>query len=297
MAFRDTAHRIFALHSEGRYEDALSVIEGAKSSFPEYDNDLTFLTACVLARSGRSDEAMANLLAGLKRGQWWTPVQLDDFDLDPIRELAGWESLAQACAAITADKLQSRPRPIIRNVDNPLGTLLVVQGARASQLEIAEIWDQTAPPRWNVVTPCGGQPTYMEQDWQWLRSAEENVELIQSDIADLSLKSPIVLNGFSIGSEIACHFIEASRFEIAGLIVVAAWSQSDFAELRRTAKDRSIESLIICGADDPRREKYLKLQADLLGLDNVRFELIEGMGHDNPENLPELVSDFLATIR
>ena len=105
---------------------------------------------------------------------------------------------------------------------------------------------------------------------------------------------PLVLTGFSIGSAIACHIIEEGLLDPSGLIVVAPSSPSMFNELRRVVG--RVPTLIICGDQDSRHEAYQALQAALAGIDSVDFQLVQGLGHTNPDDLAERTRRFFDSL-
>ena len=56
MGFEAAAQRVFDLYGEGRYEEALKVVERARLDHPEEDGRLSFWEACLLGVSGAPDE-------------------------------------------------------------------------------------------------------------------------------------------------------------------------------------------------------------------------------------------------
>jgi predicted esterase len=292
MGFSDLANRMFGLYRDGEYEGALELVQDAYDKYPDEDNNLTFWEACLLARVGQAQTALEVLSKGVERGQWWPPGQLADQDLDPVRKLRGWEQVAEHCAEITANKLAARPDPIIRQ-GTGAGSLIAIQGARATQEEVSSTWKAATPSRWTVITPAGAEPT-ADGCWAWPRSIEEAASSVLGDIRDIPLDAPIVLTGFSIGSAIACHIINTELMPVDGLIAVAPSSWRSFDELRQAA--RRTRTLIIGGDQDPRYSKYQQLEADLAHDNQTRVDLIDGLSHANPSDLARRVSEFLLQL-
>lgn len=79
-----------------------------------------------------------------------------------------------------------------------------------------------------------------------------------------------------------------------GLISVAPSSSENFDELLEATA--SVRSLVICGDQDTRADRYLQLQSQLDERSHVDFSLIEGLGHAYPSDLDARVAQFLATI-
>jgi predicted esterase len=293
--FEDVANRVFALYGSGEYGEALTVIYNARSVYPEQDNDLTFWEACLLARIDRPEEALTVLARGLDRGQWWPPGQLADTDLDPARQLSGWDKVAKRCAEVTDERMAHRPRPVVRTTDTPAGMIVAIQGAEADQQTVASTWAAAASDSWTIITPAGAEPLASGR-WAWPRSIEGSAKSVKRDIEHLTLDRPLVLTGFSIGSAVACHLITSKALPVDGLIAVAPSSFSNFDELR-TVSSTGMPSLIICGDRDLRHAKYTELQADIGGHPNVTIDMVEGLGHAHPPDLDRRISDFLKALR
>ena len=109
------------LYWEKHYDDALDVVEDARSDHPHEDGRLTFWQACLLGISGRSSEALDTLTSGIDRGLWWAPDLLADSDLDSVRSLRGWEGVERLCVEATERYMaQHHPRPQVRRSQGEL---------------------------------------------------------------------------------------------------------------------------------------------------------------------------------
>lgn len=294
VGFNEVANRVFALYDSGEYGEALTVVQNARSEYPEQDNDLTFWEACLLARIDRSEEALSVLAGGLDRGQWWPSGRLADADLHPVRHLSGWGRVAERCAEFTEERMAHRPSPVLRSTATPAGTIVAIQGAEADQQAVASTWAAATPDSWTVIVPAGAEPL-ASGGWAWPHSIEAGARSVKIDIEHLSLDRPLVLTGFSIGSAIACHLITSEALPVDGLIAVAPSSRSNFDELR-TCAGMGMPSLIICGDQDTRRAKYSELQADIGGEPNVTIDMVEGLEHAHPLDLDRRVLGFLETL-
>lgn len=292
MTFQDVANRVFSLYREADYQSALAVAREARISYPEEDNTLTFWEACLLARLGRKEEAIETLLAGIERGEWWPTGKLIDHDLDPVRDEPGWETVHAHCVSMTQSLLDDRPRPMVRNGAGS-GTLVTIQGAHAMQEDLFTTWQQATPERLTVITPVASEPTG-DGRWEWPHSMDASVESVTSDLQDFDLSRPLVLAGFSIGSAIACHMVNSTEQGADGLIAVAPSSSADFEELLEATS--SVRSLVICGDQDSRVDRYRRLESQLAEREQVDFDLVEGLGHANPPDLDRRVAQFVANF-
>lgn len=292
MTFQDAATRVFSYYGDADYEAALAVARDARASYPDEDNTLTFWEGCLLARLGRKQEAVDTLLAGIERGEWWPTGKLIDHDLDPVRDEPGWEKVHAYCLEKTQSLLARRPAPMVTHGTGD-GTVVTIQGAHGLQEDLFNIWKQATPETWTVITPVASEPTG-DGRWEWPHSLEVGVESLARDLEDLVLIPPLVLSGFSIGSAIACHMINSTDRSAEGLISVAPSSSEDFEELLEATD--SVKSLVICGDQDTRVDRYRQLQSQLDKRSHVDFNLIEGLGHTYPSDLDARVSQFLGNL-
>lgn len=292
MAFEDVAAQVFAYYGDADYESALAVARDARESYPDEDNTLTFWEGCLLSLLGRKREAVDTLLAGIERGEWWPTGKLIDHDLDPVRDEPGWEKVHDYCLEKTQSLLDQRPAPMVRDGSGN-GTVVTIQGAHALQEDLFNTWTQATPEGWTVITPVASEPTG-DGRWEWPHSLEASVDHLSRDLEDLVLTPPLVLSGFSIGSAIACQMINTTETPPDGLITVAPSSSESFDELLEATA--SVRSLVICGDQDTRAERYRQLQSQLADRPHVDFSLIEGLGHAYPSDLEARVTQFLADL-
>lgn len=292
MTFQDVAARVFSFYGDADYESALATVRDARGAYPDEDNTLTFWEGCLLARLGRKQEAVDTLLAGIERGEWWPTGKLIDHDLDPVRDEPGWEKVHAYCLEKTQRLLDQRPDPMVREGTGD-GTVVTIQGAHALQEDLFNTWKQATPERWTVITPVASEPTG-DGRWEWPHSLGASVKNLARDLEDLVLTPPLILSGFSIGSAIACHMINSTESPAEGLIVVAPSSSEDFEELIEATD--SVRSLVICGDQDTRVDRYRGLQSQLAERGHVKFDLVEGLGHAYPSDLDARVSQFLEDL-
>jgi len=290
VTFQDVAARVFSLYGDADYESALAVARDARTSYPHEDNTLTFWEGCLLARLGRKQEAVEVLLAGIERGEWWPTGKLIDHHLDPVRGEPGWEKVHAYCLEKTQSLLGQRPGPMVRDGTGD-GTIVTIQGAHALQETLFNTWTQATPGRWTVITPVASEPTG-DGRWEWPHSLGASVKNLARDLEDIILPPPLILSGFSIGSAIACHMINSTESPAEGLIAVAPSSSADFEELIEATA--SVRSLLICGDQDTRADRYRQLESQLAERAHVDFDLVKGLGHAYPSDLHVRVSQFLA---
>ena len=289
MTFPDVAARVLSLYREDDYKAALAIAQDARISHPEEDNLITFWEACLQARLGRTGEALETLQAGIERGEWWPTGKLVDTDLDPVRGEPGWDVVHSHCAEKTQRLMDDRPETMVRHGTGS-GTLIAIQGAHAIPEEFFNTWSGATPDRWTVTMPIPSEPTG-EGGWEWPHSIGASARSVTSDLQKFDLRPPVILAGFSIGSAIACHLINATAQPVDGLIAIAPSTTGDFEELIEATS--SLRSLVICGDQDTRVDGYRDVQSQVGERELVIFDLIGGLGHAYPADLDKRIGQFL----
>ncbi|WP_206336212.1 hypothetical protein, partial [Streptomyces torulosus] len=98
--YRALDARVTRLYGAGRLDEALKAVTDAAPGLPRRRADLAHLTACLLALTGRPEDALAELRAALGDGAWWSPaILVEDDDLAAVRDLPGFDALLKESTA------------------------------------------------------------------------------------------------------------------------------------------------------------------------------------------------------
>src|SRR5215813_6752314 len=87
ITFQELTDELMRLYPEGKYTQALEVVERYADRFPEQVARTTFWRMCLLSLCGRTQEVISVFRQGLDSGLWWTESQFIDTDLDNARDL------------------------------------------------------------------------------------------------------------------------------------------------------------------------------------------------------------------
>src|SRR5215212_8571983 len=93
ITFRELTDKVTLLYTEGKYANALQLVEQNADGFPEQLARTTFWEMCLLSLCGRSDDVVSVFQKGLDRGLWWSGSQFRDTDLDAVRDLPEFKRL------------------------------------------------------------------------------------------------------------------------------------------------------------------------------------------------------------
>lgn len=295
MNFESVARRVFDLYWEQRYDEALELVEEARSDHPHEDGQLTFFQACLLGISGRSPEALETLESGLERGLFWAPDFLADSDLDSVRRLSGWEGVERRCVEATQRFMASHhPQAQTRPgwVEEAAGTLITLHGAGADPLAHMERWAAAVPESWTVIAPEGTVP-FSETQRAWPRDDPAGVVVAQLD--GLAIPPPIVLAGYSQGAGVAAFLAWDGVLEPVGLILMAppifrsrVWDPQ---------ADQRVPTYMVVGQHDHSLSGCLELQRCMQeARASIHLDQRPDLGHQLPDDLATTIAAALDWI-
>lgn len=276
MEFSTVADQVYTFYAEGRYSDAISVIDDARQALPEHDGRLTFWEACLYSVSGNSNRAVAILSEGTSRGLWWPKGMLADSDLDAARQTDGWDDVVAACQELEQARLAKRPAAHVRN-GSGAGTVIALHGARADPESFADQWDAAIPIGWTLVAPLGDLPV-PEGGWSWAHDAPSRASAVIRQIDGDSIDRPLILAGFSAGATLALELASSElRPDALALLAPYIADEGEFTEMLETL---NIPVLLGYGSNDSSADAYAKLEGSV---DEVL--VFTELGHTLPEDL------------
>ncbi|HLU52272.1 MAG TPA: hypothetical protein VK011_01615 [Acidimicrobiia bacterium] len=92
--FDQVEQQVIDRYAAGDYAAALEVLDRAGPHLPGQWERIAYWRACLLARSGRTAEAVDVLAQAYEAGAWWSPRLLEmESDLDPLWQHPGYRSL------------------------------------------------------------------------------------------------------------------------------------------------------------------------------------------------------------
>jgi predicted esterase len=303
MTFEELGGAVFALCSQGRYEEAIGLIEQEGDALRGHEARGVFWTACLRSVAGDPDHALAVLREALDRGLWWSPVSLEwDSDLEALRAHPEFRELVEASGrkmrgAATADE----PVMVVRDPEHPTGAvLLALHGASSSAATFAPRWEAAAALGVIVAVPQSPYASTSDGDaFTWPEPGVE--EEVTETVARLREQRPVhldrvVLAGFSQGGRLAVDMaLRGEPFPVRGVITVAAglgpgtevpglrrgaprfWFLTGERDVGRDAIEAGDEALQACGFDS-------------------RLEVMPGLGHAFPDDFQDRLPEALEFV-
>jgi dienelactone hydrolase len=289
---------VLPLYEAQRYDEALDRLARRGPDLEHWSADLTHITACLQELAGRPEEALATLRKALDDGQWWAErILVEDDDLAPLRELAGWDDLvreADARAHAYNASAPAEPPVLLRPDGTARGVAVVLHGSGQRAAPTAETWKAATAEGFAVLAVASSQrstPTHTSwpDQGQAGRDVAHALETLDADLRDL----PVVAGGFSAGGRAALLWaMTGEPAPVARLLAVAP----SLAPEQLPDDLTDVPGSVLLGADDDLAGPVQQV-ADRLEAAGLRVETVAGLGHDYPADFPaRLTAELRAAL-
>jgi predicted esterase len=273
---------VFRLHGEGRYAEALSVVEDAIDQLPGDDRPTaTFWRICLLSRTGQLQAAIAELDTALRRG-WWYGEELlrTDDDLASLRGDSGWEPLVTESLRREAVAAGAPAVGEHHSTDHlPVtGSVVALHGGGGRVRDTADTWMQVTILGYDLHAPGSTQRlSHDRASWNDRDLAyQEIVEQVRPELRT----DRVIAVGRSQGASRAAELASRNDLPIVGLALVA------LAPLVEHAPEVQVPAYLIAGGQD--QPQFLERIDAFVGFQSsrgipVHLERLDEMGHEYPE--------------
>jgi predicted esterase len=291
MTFRELTDKMFLLYAEGKYADALQLVEQNTDRFPEQAARTTFWKMCLLSLSARSEDVLSVFRKGLEAGLWWAENQFTDSDLDAVRDLPEFRHLV----AVSQQKYEEvrsqieRDHAILLPEEPASGMyplLIALHGRNGNKDSHLETWEAARQKGWLVLSPQSTQPLF-SGSFCWDDSALglEDILFYYQQISETSRIDPkrMIIAGFSQGSGMAIYTALSGKIEARGFIGVASFWDKPNSLVPLTNAARHVRGYFITGERDHTSENA-KAVRRVLKENNIQFaeEVHPDLGHEFP---------------
>jgi dienelactone hydrolase len=285
MTFREVTDRLVALYGEGKFEEALPMIEAHLDAFPEQKARMVFWRMCLLSLSNRLEETISVFRRGLESGLWWQPELFADPDLNAVRDLPEFQRLmAVSEEKYEAGRAQIEREYAILQPEPPASgrypLLITLHGRNGNKDADLGQWEVARKRGWLVLSCQSTQPVF-QGAYHWDNPATGLSDL-QFYYEQASQKYPIdpqrnVIAGFSQGSGMAIYAARRGTLPVHGFIGIGTW----WAEPNVFALGKEeVRGYFVTGEKDHTLERAREIQ-DVLRTSGIQFseEAHAELGH------------------
>jgi predicted esterase len=288
MTFQELTDELVRLYSQGKYAEALDVVEQNADRFPMQAARTTYWRMCLLSMSSRPNDMLSLFRQGLDSGLWWAGQQfVADTDFDPVRELPEFKQLVEAsnrkCTEMQEQVKPDRRLLLPDDTSGELPFLIALHGRNGSKDHNLEYWDVARRRGWLVLSPQSRQALF-EGSYCW-DDREQGLNDILFHVEEIMHthnvdRQRVVIGGFSQGSGMGIYTALHSTVDARGFIGIGTWWQ-DPADLAMERK--GLRGYFVTGEKDHTLDRAREIQ-NVLKQNNVPFteEVHPDLGHAFP---------------
>ncbi len=296
-AFQGIADEMARLYMAGQYAAALQFVEQNADHFPEQAARTTFWRMCLLSLCGRAQEVIDLFRRSLDVGLWWAESQFLDPDLDAVRGLAEFQSLAnesnRKCLEAQDQIEPARTLLTPAETSHPLPLLIALHGRSGDRNSNLEHWEVARQRGWLVLSPQSRQMLFpggscWDDGEQGLADILFHMEQVKAEY-EID-PSRIVAAGFSQGSGMAVYAALSGRLGARGFIGVGTFIADPDSLLPLAQTPPSVRGYFVTGEKDHTLDSARAVQRILQDA-HIPFgeEVFPDLGHAFP---PDFESTF-----
>jgi dienelactone hydrolase len=291
ITFTDLTSSMMQFYENGKFTDALTLVEKHMSSFPNQTTRITFWRMCLLSLCNRTEDVIAVFRSGLDSGIWWEESQFNDTDLDAVRDLSEFRSLM----AVSQEKYEEARKQIgwdqtILLPDKPVSgkypLLIVMHGRNGNKDSHIEYWDTARRKGWLVLSIQSTQPLSSNSYcWDNLEQGLADIFYCVDKVFEEYLIDDhrVITAGFSQGSGMAIYTGLSGKVNVHGFIGTGTVFREQNLLTSIAEQKDSLRGYFIIGEKDYSLKNVREIQK-ILRNNNIQFdeEVHSDMGHEFP---------------
>jgi predicted esterase len=297
MTFQDLTKEMAGLYGEGKYAEALDLVDRRAAQFPERSALIAFWRMCLLSLCGRTQDVLTVFRQALEQGAWWQESQFNDSDLDAVRDLPEFKQLVRLSQdRYLRARANTRPHRCVLLPDEtagPLPLLIALHGHGGNaELDLPR-WEVARQRGWMVLSPQSTQPfTSYSSVWDDPQQGLADIAFHYEEVLQNHKIDPerVVVGGFSQGSGMALISALSGKIPAQGFIGIGTWWENVEELLALASGETNLRAYFVTGKKDHTLERSREIQ------DALRAMRIAVAEETHPEIGHEFSVDFATSF-
>jgi len=278
MTFQQLTDELMRLYPQGKFAEALDVVEKNADRFPEQAGRTTYWKLCLLSLCGRTDDLYSVLQQGLDSGLWWATRQFAvETDFDPVRELPEFKRLVEESDRKTIEAqehIRSDRRVLVPDdISGALPLLIGLHGRNGNKDTDVQHWEIAHQRGWLVLLLQSRQALF-PGSYCW-DDAEKGLEDILFHLDEIKKTynidpNRIVTAGFSQGSGQSIYTALTGKVGARGFIGIATFIAEPDVLVPLIDPSKPVRGYFVTGEKDHTLDKARAIQK-ILKEHNIPF--------------------------
>ncbi len=308
MKFEKLTEEVFSLYTQEKYNQALEVVQKAKSDYPEKIHKTSYWAACLYNKSNKHKEAIDELTNSFEKGFWWAPKLLtEDPDLEPLHNKKEFKELVSKCKKLreikqsnSKSKLKVLKSEKKKNKNYPL--LIILHGRSGNIEEFSKYWDiPYLKDKYLLAFIQSSQVFGMDSFcWDDIELAKKEVKkhynsLVQNNKVNIN---NVIIAGASQGGRLAIQLALEENVFCGFIGIIPALTDVDkYKEFMINWEKIKMKGVMITGDKDYYYKNVKELYKSMNDL-NYPIKLIteKGLGHYISDKFPKHIKSALEFI-
>lgn len=310
MTYFRLIHQAIDLYDAGKLEEAFELIDRFGNEVEGNQAQLLNLKFCIASRLGHTDLALQLMHGSIVGTDHWYPFDylFQDEDLKNIRERKEFAELSEICKERerwARKNVRAELKLMMPGVEAPTerSWFIALHGNGDSVALTEKNWYPVLSRGHPLAFPQSSQMiSYETYTWSDL---DQGLEELKGHLSGLRgehglKRNEWILAGFSGGARSALYSVLHGGLRPKGLILIAPWLP-ELKEWEGSINDLDINDMrvcIVCGDKDKIGFESAKMANEVLVGSGIptSFEVVAGLDHDFPEDLPERLDRMLDFI-
>ncbi|MFH2036866.1 MAG: dienelactone hydrolase family protein [Candidatus Zixiibacteriota bacterium] len=295
-SFIDMEERLWELKGDKDYDEALSLLDSIKNSYPENEFEITDWYGNLYLDTKQYDKAYEIWADGHEKGYFYLlHPQLPPFkeiaETDEFKKLSEVDLDLRSKALEKSKSIREIVLPENYNKTKKYPLLIALHGGSSTIERAKSHWHSDKLQSDFIIMFVQSYRYYNLKKFGWSggdeRARADIKALYEETVAEYNIDTArVVIGGMSAGGSMALDMAGCGLIRLAGFFGVCPGKPASMTDSEiKSMAERGVKSFIVAGETDMFRSRQDELMAsfDQFSVD-YDFHEIKGMGHEYPED-------------